>query len=116
MLWVFIISLAIVLVCAYICRNSSDGIAALATSVLLISLFLSLLCAPWPIQCLLLILVLLSNRRYFVPTESIAESQDDKKIQLTYRGAKYEAMTPPMEVSQDTITGKYRGQVWRVRT
>lgn len=116
MLWVFIISLAIVLVCAYICRNSSDGIAALATSILLISLFLSLLCAPWPIQCLLLILVLLSNKRYFLPSESLAEAQDEKKIQLTYRGVKYEATTPPIETSPDKITGKYRGQVWRVRT
>ncbi len=115
MLWVFIISLAIVLVCAYICRNSSEGIAALATSILLLSLFLSLLCAPWQIQCLLLILVLLSNRRYFLPPESLAEAQDDKKIQLTYRGVKYEATTPPIETSQDKITGKYRGQVWRVR-
>ena len=116
MLWVFIISLAIVLVCAYICRNSSDEIATLATSILLLSLLLSLLCAPWPIQCLLLMLVLLSNRRYFVRSESIAESQDGKKIQLTYRGVKYEATTPPIEVSQNKITGKYRGQVWRVRT
>lgn len=116
MLWVFIISLTIVLVCAYICRNSSEGIAALATSILLLSLFLSLLCAPWPIQCLLLLLVLLSNRRYFVLSESLAEAEDGKKIQLTYRGVKYEATTPPIEVSQDKIIGKYRGQVWRVRT
>lgn len=115
MLWVFISSLSIVVVCAYICRNSSDGIAALATSILLISLFLSLLCAPWPIQCLLLMLVLLSNRRYFVRSESIVESQDDHKIQLTYRGVKYEATTPLIEVSQDKITGKYRGQVLQVR-
>jgi len=116
MLWVFIISLVTVLLCAYICRNSSDGIATLASSILVISLFLSLLCAPWPIQCLLLILVLLSNRQYFVLSESVAESQENKKTQLTYRGAKYEATTPPIEVGQDKITGKYRDQVWRVRT
>ncbi|MEP0781029.1 DUF4278 domain-containing protein [Microcoleus sp. ZQ-A2] len=51
-----------------------------------------------------------------MPSESVAESQENKKTQLIYRGAKYEATTPPIEVGQDKITGKYRGQVWRVRT
>jgi hypothetical protein len=116
MFWVFLISLAIVLICAYICQHSSDEIAALATSILLISLFLSLLCAPWQIQCLLLILVLLSNQRYLLRSEPIAKPQEEKKPQLTYRGIQYEPTPPPVEVSHEEIVGKYRGQVWRIRT
>ncbi len=116
MSWVFLISLAIVLICAYICQHSSEEIAALATSILLISLFLSLLCAPWPIQCLLLLLVVLSNQRYLLRSEPITTPQEDKKIQLTYRGIKYEPTPPPIEVSHEEMVGKYRGQVWKVRT
>jgi membrane protein implicated in regulation of membrane protease activity len=116
MFLVFLASTAIALICAYIFRHSSDGLTFVAASILIISFFLSLLVAPWPIEFLLLILVLLSNRRHFLASQSLAqpEQQEEKKIQLSYRGAKYETTAAPTNKSIGKITGKYRGHDWRV--
>lgn len=113
---VFVISLTIVLICAYICKHSPDEIAELAASILLLSLMVSLVLAPWPLQFLLLILVVVSNKRQLLPSEHRTEPQAEKKIQLMYRGVKYEPTPASVEGTNSENTGKYRGQVWRVRT
>lgn len=112
---VFLTSLTVMLISVYVYKHASEDIAYLAASIFWISLFLSLLVAPWQIQLLLLLLVLLSKKRNLLPTQSLSQSQQENKIQLTYRGNKYEATPPSGEVSKDEITGKYRGQIWRVR-
>ncbi len=113
---VFGISLTIVLISAYICKHSSEEIAELATSILLLSLIVSLVLAPWPLQFLLLILVVASNQLQLLPSELRSEPQAETKIQLMYRGVKYEPTPSSVEGTNSKITGNYRGQVWRVRT
>ena len=59
MSWSFTIPLVIALTVAYILKKSADEIAYLAVAILIVSVVLSLVLAPWPIQLLLLALVLL---------------------------------------------------------
>jgi membrane protein implicated in regulation of membrane protease activity len=114
MSWSFIISLAIFLVCVYICENSADEIVYLAASIAAFCAILTVILAPWPIQVVLLLLILLSNRRHFLPSESLEESQEPKKAQLIYRGAKYKLTPSSQDVMTEVeMTGKYRGQVWK---
>lgn len=113
MSWYFIISLAIFLICVYICENSADEIAYLTASMAALGGILTIVLAPWPIQVVLLLLILLSDRRHFLPSESIEESHEQKKAQLMYRGAKYELAPPTTVMTEVEMTGKYRGQVWK---
>lgn len=113
---VFVISLTIVPISVFVLKQSSDEISYLAASILWVSLLISLLFAPWQLQLLLLILVLLSNRRRFLPSEPLMETEDEKKTQLIYRGIKYQPTSPPIKATKSEIIGKYRGQVWRVHT
>lgn len=112
---VFVFSLVIAAISAYILKNSSEEMAYLSGSVLLASLLISLVFAPWQLQILLLILVLVSNRRQLLSAQPPAQPEEEKKIQLTYRGAKYEPTPPLVETSKGEIQGKYRGLIWRVR-
>lgn len=120
--WQFIIPLALALVVTYILTNSADEIAYLSASILLVSLVLSLIFAPWPIQLVLVILVLLSNKLFSTPQSPRVEFQEDNNeknqnqtnVKLSYRGVNYAETTPPaVEVPESEITGKYRGQVWK---
>lgn len=114
MSWYFIISLAIFLICVYICENSADEIRYLAASMAALCGILTIVLAPWPIQVVLLLLILLSNRRHFLPSESLEESHEQKKAQLIYRGAKYKLTPSSQDVMTEVeITGKYRGHVWK---
>ncbi len=113
--WVFITPLAIGLTVAYLFKNATDEGAYLAGSVVLVNLLVSLVIAPWEIKALLLIVVVLISRRLLQPQkEWTDESSEEKKIELTYRGAKYETTAPDVEVSEGAIAGKYRGKIWRV--
>lgn len=112
---VFLITLALVPISAYICKHSADDIAHLAAAIFWVSLVLSLVFAPWQLQLFLLILVLLSNKRHLLASEPLTKAHEEKKIQLVYRGIKYEPTPPSVEVTKDEMVGKYRGQLWRVR-
>ncbi len=112
MAWGFLVPVAISLLVAYVLTNSADEIAYIAAAILLVSLFLSLILAPWPVQLLLLALVLFSNRRISQPKrQQAAAESDDKKVKLSYRGIDYEPKSPAVEVTEDEIIGKYRGQI-----
>lgn len=104
----FIIPLIICLVGIYIFKNSADEIAYLAAAIALVSLLLSLILAPWPLQLLLLMSVLLSNRRHSVSSDLVDESQEDEKIKLADRGGNYELNSPTVEVAEAEVKGKYR--------
>jgi NADPH-dependent glutamate synthase beta subunit-like oxidoreductase len=47
-------------------------------------------------------------------SEAQVEFQDDK-AQLSYRGVNYESSPATVEVAEVEVTGKYRGQVCKVR-
>ena len=123
----FLIPLAISLLAVYILQNSADEISYLSAAISLVCLFVSLVVAPWQIQILLLFLVLLSARRLLKQWRPVAELQiesqvetqlelqDDNKTQLSYRGVNYESTPSTVEVAEVEVTGKYRGQVSKVR-
>ena len=126
----FLMPLAITLLAVYILQNSADEISYLAAAVSLVGLFVSLVVAPWQIQILLLFLVLLSARRLLQQCQPVVEAQfevqseaqseaqvefQDDKAQLSYRGVNYESTPAAVEVAEVEVTGKYRGQVCKVR-
>lgn len=112
---VFVISLAILIISAYIFKHSADELSYLAAAISGVSLLISLILAPWPIQLLLLIVVLLSNRQQALPSDYLVEPQEEEKAKLTYRGVSYEPTPPPVDVTEAEMTGKYRGQFWKTR-
>ncbi len=119
MAWYFIIPLGIALVVFYILKHATDEIAYIATAILVVSLIVSLIIAPWQFQFLLLLLVLLSNIRIWQKTEELDDdlSPADPKINMSYRGINYEvqpksAIAANEEVKEaEMVIGKYRGQV-----
>lgn len=114
MAWGLLVPVAIFLLLAYILTNCADEIAYIAAVILLVSLFLSLILAPWPIKWLLLALVLLSNRKISQPKlEQTVEKSNEKKIKLSYRGIDYEQKSSAVEVTEEEIIGKYRGQIYK---
>lgn len=119
----FIMPLAITLLAVYILQNSADEISYLAAAISIVGLFVSLVVAPWQIQLLLLFLGLLSARRLLQQCQPVVEPeaqpqvefQEDNKTQLSYRGVNYESTPPTVEVAEVEVTGKYRGQVCKLR-
>ena len=119
MTWLFIIPLVLALTLLYIFKNSADDIANLAFAVVIISLVLSLVFAPWQVQCLLLVMTLLASSKLLNSSSKALEIEEDKPVKLFYRGANYNS-TPKTEITETDITekdlvGVYRGQVWRSR-
>ncbi|HBB33473.1 MAG TPA: hypothetical protein DDZ80_25320 [Cyanobacteria bacterium UBA8803] len=110
----FIIPLAAFVVAAYVFKHSADEIAYLSAAIALVSLLLTLLLAPWQIQLLLLMLVVFSNKRQSLSSSPLPEShsEEEEKTKLVYRGAYYKAAPPQVDLIEEEIKGKYRGQVW----
>lgn len=122
MAWYFLIPLGIALVVNYILKHSTDEIAYIATAILVVSLIISLMIAPWQLQLLLLILVSIGNLRIWQYNESGIDDllEEQPRIELSYRGINYQvphqselAADESQNESQDEskIIGKYRGQV-----
>jgi len=124
MAWYLIIPLGLALVVYYILKHATDEIAYIATAILVVSLIVSLIIAPWQFQFLLLLLVLLSNIRIWQKTEDIEDdfSPADPTINMSYRGINYEvqpknALAANEEVKKaEMIIGKYRGQVLKTHS
>jgi membrane protein implicated in regulation of membrane protease activity len=116
MTWLFIIPLVLALILLYIFKNSADDIANLAFAVVIISLVLSLVFAPWQVQCLLLVMTLLASSKLLNSSSKALEIEEDKPVKLFYRGANYNS-TPKTEITETEkeLVGVYRGQVWRSR-
>lgn len=119
MVWYLIIPLGLALVVYYILKHATDEIAYIATAILVVSLIVSLIIAPWQIQLFLLLLVFLSNIRIWQKTEESEDdlSPDQPKINMSYRGINYEvqpksAIAANAEVKKaEIVLGKYRGQI-----
>lgn len=124
MAWYFIIPLGIALVVYYILKHATDEIAYIATAILVVSLIVSLVIAPWQFQFLLLLLVLLSNIRIWQQADELDDdlSPADPKINMSYRGINYEvqpksAIAANEEVKEaEMVIGKYRGQVLKTHS
>lgn len=119
MVWYLIIPLGLALVVYYILKHVTDEIAHIATAILVVSLIVSLIIAPWQMQLLLLLLLFLSNIRIWQKTEASEDdlSPDQPKINMSYRGINYEVQPPSATLAKadvkkaEVVLGKYRGQV-----
>lgn len=127
MAWYFIIPLGIALVVNYILKHATDEIAYIATAILVVSLVISLMMAPWQLQGLLVLLVLVSNIRIWqngedaidesTETEQNINSMSSASVPaLSYRGINYKVQPKStenvnQEVKEGEIIGKYRGQL-----
>lgn len=75
----FLIPLMTSIVAGYIFKNSADELADITDSVTLVSLILSLVLAPWQLQLLVLMLVIISTRRLLLQNESRMQLEDNKE-------------------------------------
>ncbi len=121
--WYFIIPLGIALVVNYILKHSTDEIAYIATAILVVSLIISLMIAPWQLQLLLVIMVLIGNLRIWPKNEEIIDESLEKQppLELSYRGINYKVqpksdLTVDEPVNEEKIIGKYRGQLLKTHT
>ena len=130
----FLIPLSICVITGYIFNRCSDEVGYLAGLFAIISLIFSLILAPWEIQVLLLVVVLVTTKKLLQLNEyklKFEESSDDnptvsqsktkgRKFNLKYRGSGYEVKKNNQEfVEKEEVTGKYRGTPWiinRIKT
>ncbi len=124
MVFAFLIPLFTGLVSGYIFQKSTDEIGYLAGVAAVISFVVSLILAPWEIQFLLLVVVLVSTHKLLQQNESRIKLQSDRdrvlaspqpqiEVPCKYRGANYEPHDTVTEVTEGEIVGKYRGSPWR---
>lgn len=78
----FLIPLITCLATGYFFQKSADEMAYLTGSVTLISLILSLVLAPWQIQLLVLMLVIISTKRLLRQNHHRIEALQNKQEQL----------------------------------
>jgi hypothetical protein len=106
---VFVISLAIALIAFYLCQKSADEMAYLCGVISVVSLIVSLVLAPWQLKLLLLVLVFISQRWWFL-RNSRTELQPNQPITLSDR-ENYQLTTPTTKMVESEMTRLYRGQV-----
>lgn len=78
----FLIPLTITLVAGYIFKDSAADIAELMILATVFSLILSLVLAPWQLQLLVLILVLISTRRVLPPRDYRNELEENNDMRM----------------------------------
>ncbi|MBF2006867.1 MAG: DUF4278 domain-containing protein [Chlorogloeopsis fritschii C42_A2020_084] len=127
----FLIPLFTGLVTGYIYKTSTDEIGQLTGVVAAISLILSLVLAPWQIQVLMLVVVLVGTQKLLQQNEyklrldqnnqqpmndsgsneamSSQSSTKANEINRKYRGGNYQINNVRLEFSEREISGKYRG-------
>ncbi|HLO46828.1 MAG TPA: DUF4278 domain-containing protein [Kamptonema sp.] len=114
MTWLFISPLAIALVVTYLFKNSANEAAYLGGSIITVSLIVSLILAPWQVKILLVLILLLITSRLLQSFQPLVD-EESKTIKLIYRGTNYEVTPPTVDLSEEEIVGKYRGQVWKAQ-
>lgn len=85
----FLIPLTTSLVAGYLFKKSADEMAYLTGLITIVSLILSLVLAPWQLQLLILMLVLISTRRLLLQNEYRLELEESKEEKLNYSGVSY---------------------------
>ncbi len=120
----FVIPLLTGLIAGYIFKTTTDEIGQLTGVVAAISLILSLVLAPWQLQVLMLIVVLVSTQKLLAQNEyqsklkknyqkydaSSNNSSNNSKIS----GQKSESKDVTLEAREREIIGKYRGIPFRI--
>jgi membrane protein implicated in regulation of membrane protease activity len=111
MSYLFLLPLLTAAIAAYFWQRSSDEIAYLTSAATVLSLVLSLILAPWQIQLLILLTVviivtLLWQGREQAESASVATTETS--VEKKYRGATYIEPTT-VEVQVKEREGKYRG-------
>jgi hypothetical protein len=125
----FLIPIATGLISGYIAQKSDDEMAYLTSAFAIFSLLLSLILAPWQIQLLILLLVSLAVRQFWLKVESEMTSEaksenPEEKIAYKYRGATYEPNIASAKLATENLSSvqpanppsqkfelKYRGAI-----
>lgn len=139
MRWLFLIPFSTSLIMGYIAQKSTDEITYLCGAMAAVTLFLSLVMAPWQVQLLILIVAVVIARQFWLKFERNKLLDSENSLVLTgdrknnkqstdatvneseetvtrkYRGANYEVKIPKINVTQIEREGKYRGADFRVR-
>ena len=97
----FLLPLCTGLYSSYVCKRCQDEIGQLAGIVAAISLIISLVLAPWEIQLLLLLMVLLLTPKLLWKKDDTFEQNNDVKTQDMV-GSQHESST-------HGVAMKYRG-------
>jgi hypothetical protein len=132
MRWFFLIPLTTSLITGYISQKSADEIAYLTGVFTIVSLFASLVMAPWQVQLLILLVVSIVARQFWLklefenqlkaereekadepPAASTLNEIEEKTIRK-YRGVSYEPSVSTSSVTDVEIEGKYRGATYKV--
>lgn len=120
----FLIPLTTSLVAGYLFKKSADEMAYLTGVVTIVSLIVSLVLAPWQLQLLILMLVIISSKQILLQNQYRVELEESKEEKLDYSGVSYKPTPPTSDVlmnpphssprAEDEIGGTYRGSAWRV--
>jgi hypothetical protein len=106
MSYLFLLPLLTAAIAAYFWQRSSDEIAYLTSAATVLSLVLSLILAPWQIQLLILLTVVVVVTFLWQgreQPESVSVATTETPVEKKYRGATY------IEVQAKEREGKYRG-------
>ncbi len=121
----FLIPLSLGMIFSYIFRDTDEDIAYLTNIIILVNFAVSLIIAPWQVQLIILVILLITVRRFLlknqqeitqegnVKTEVIGEelSQNNQdKNTIKYRGVSYEIHSTEANITEGEIVGKYRGK------
>ncbi|WP_290887193.1 DUF4278 domain-containing protein [Fischerella sp.] len=104
----FLIPLFTGLVTAYIFKKSTDEIGQLIGVVAVISLALGLILAPWQVQLLLLVVVLVGTQKLLQQNEYKLRQQKKQQEQPNYNHSR-QASSSEVQKMENEFTRKYRG-------
>lgn len=132
--WLFLIPLTTGLCATWFCQKSPELLTYLMGIISVVSFILSLVLAPWQVQLLILLFVVVSFRRIWLQAENTLEPFGEKKkvepksIQpqkrasetitpedknvWKYRGVSYSPPEGQAKTQEGAIAGKYRGATW----
>ena len=105
----FLVPLTTGLVSGYLFKNAVDEMAYLTGVITIVSLFLSLVLAPWQLQLLLLVLVIISTRKFLLLNQSQAEFAETQSQFLSNNSTNPQPALLESELGKQEMTSKYRG-------
>ncbi|AFZ37268.1 hypothetical protein Sta7437_3776 [Stanieria cyanosphaera PCC 7437] len=119
----FLIPLLLGLVAGYISQSADTEIAYLTTTISIVSLFASIIIAPWQIQLLILLIVMVGAKQLWQRNENkfnleiseleqTQQSSQENNSQRKYRGVSYQKTTSEAQNVDNTTVRKYRGITW----
>ncbi len=112
--WFFLIPLLTALVAIYITHNSDAEISYLTGAVTVFSLILSLILAPWELQLLILMVVIVWSRQLWLKGEkkNVSETEKPEKKEANNLVSN-ESSNFSDKNNEDSLVRKYRGISWK---